>query len=88
MQRHAEEQGVNPNQLFFKDDDAIMTAEDYIDDQEEEQAQRIEKEPEPFDEGEESSIEQVLQDDEGNLFIQDSQGELVPYELPDKFRNV
>jgi hypothetical protein len=35
MQRHAEEQGVNPNQLFFKDDDAILTAEDYIDDEQE-----------------------------------------------------
>lgn len=72
MQRHAEEQGVNPNQLFFKDDDAILTAEDYIDDMEEERAQRIEKEPEePFEEDdmEDSSIEQVLQDDEGNLFI-------------------
>ena len=60
MQRHAEEQGVNPNQLFFKDDDAILTAEDYIDDEQEMMAQRIEKMPEDPYEDEDSSIEQVL----------------------------
>jgi hypothetical protein len=58
LQRHAEEQGISPNQMFFKDeytvdkdeddenrldDEIIVTAEDCIDDFEEEAAQRINK---------------------------------------------
>ena len=46
-------------------------------------AKPIEKEPQAFDENEESSIEQVLQDDDGNLYIQDANGDLIPYELPE-----
>ena len=64
-----------------------MTADDYLDDEEEELAQRIDKR-QNFDENEDSSIEQVLQDDEGNLYIQDENGELIPYELPEQFRNI
>lgn len=90
MQRHAEEQGINPAQLYFKEntDEAIVTAEDYIDDEEEELAQRINKNAPQYDENDDSSIEQVLQDDEGNLYIQDENGELIPYELPEQFRNI
>ena len=59
LQRHAEESGINPAQMFFKDeytvereeqedtdgnryeDEIIVTAEDLIDDLEEEAAQRL-----------------------------------------------
>jgi hypothetical protein len=56
LQKHAQLQGVDPADMLFGDtndkrtannfDDEIVTAEDYLDDDEEEAAQRIVKEKE------------------------------------------
>ena len=36
----------------------------------------------------ESAIEQILEDEEGNLYIEDAEGNLIPYELPPHLQNL
>lgn len=92
--------------LFGADEEApaqfeeeIVTAEDYLDDAEEELAQRIDKNKPNADHQEaaemeeevdinESDIDQILEDEDGNLYIEDAQGNLIPYELPDRLKNL
>ena len=92
--------------LFGGDEEApaqfeeeIVTAEDYLDDAEEELAQRIDKnkpdanqqqqlETEEDLDINESDIDQILEDEDGNLYIEDAQGNLIPYELPDRLKNL
>jgi hypothetical protein len=83
-------------------DEDIVTAEDYLDDAEEETAQRINKKkdeqqrpgsgdgqsPEYSEDMNESAIEQILEDEDGNLYVEDADGNLIPYELPGHLQNV
>ena len=51
----------------------------------------LNKEKEPMEDehdGSESSIEEILEDEEGNFYIMDSKGNLVPYELPAHLENL
>ena len=62
LQKHAQLQGVNPADMYFgKDpaDERIVTADHYIDDEEEEAAERLHK-SQLNDQGSESEIEQIL----------------------------
>jgi|TARA_B110001450_G_C17465933_1_gene418202 hypothetical protein len=109
LEKHAQMQGVDPDEMRFRDEDQmptnmeeeIVTAEDYLDDYEEEAAERIIKErdvqnkPKHAGQGvqssedmNESSIEQILEDEEGNLYIEDADGNLIPYELPGHLQNM
>jgi hypothetical protein len=36
----------------------------------------------------ESAIEQILEDEEGNLFVEDANGNYIPYELPGHLQNM
>ena len=108
LEKHAQLQGVDPAEMLFGGDgeerlatnleEEIMTAEDYLDDAEEETAQRIDKKkdrippkertPEYSEDMNESAIEQILEDEEGNLYIEDADGNLIPYELPSHLQNL
>jgi len=104
-------QGVDPADMLFGEEgrhrmpsnleEEIVTAEDYLDDAEEETAQRIDKKKEehqqPAHAGQgteysedmnESAIEQILEDEEGNLYVEDADGNLIPYELPAHLQNL